>query len=340
VRLAALLILAAAGAFALETEPSDLKARAKLAVEEFVSYEVFVRRSEATSPQIELGRALFFDPRLSRDKTVSCATCHVPEKDWTDGLPRAVVGKRVLKRNTPSLLTAGYYRRMGWDGRTDSPAEASLFAVENPEEMNLKIPQLVARLRKVPGYAPLFEAAYGKAGISRETIGQALAAFSLAQQAAEDSPFDRYLKDGTGLSASAERGLVIYNSKGGCRNCHFSRTLTDNRFRRIGVRPADPRDIGRFQFDARKDNWEAFRTPTLRNAARTAPYMHDGSLKSLAEVVEFYDRGGDELSGIDSDMQGPLGLTDGEKKDLVAFLESMTSSSKAPEARPVLPPDR
>ena len=310
--------------------PGPSKESVEMALEEISSYRHFVRASTAGPPQVDLGRLLFFDPRLSKRGTMSCATCHKPELAWTDGLARAKSPERdALLRNTPSLLTAEYYQEMTWDGKAPGPEHAASAAIENPKEMNLELAAVAARLKKIPAYVKLFSAAFGAEGPAPRTIGQALGAFSSTLQASEDSSFDRFLKDRTGLSLAAQRGLVLYASKAGCRNCHSSLGFTDQRFRNIGVKRGPRADLGRYPVDPREENWEAFRTPTLRNVALTAPYMHDGSLRTLREVIDFYDRGGDDPTNTDRDLPKRLDLTSTEKDDLQEFLFALTSSTKA-----------
>lgn len=310
------------------------------AVQDILSYKPQVRISTAGVKEIELGRLLFFDPRLSRNDTVSCATCHQPALFWTDGLPRAKgIGGKEGRRNTPSLLTAGYYLRLGWDGKADSFERSALRAIEGSNEMDQTLERLSAKLMRVPAYAKAFAELYGSGSSELRNILKALAAFVSTLQAPENSPFDQFIKEGKGLSESAKRGLVVYAGKGGCRNCHSSLTFTDNRYRNLGVAPAAPPDPGRFAIDPKSENWGAFRTPTLRNAALTAPYMHDGSLATLKEVIEFYDRAGPKRDR-DADMRQALGLTAQEKGDLLEFLKSLTSSvpAGAASAPPALDP--
>jgi cytochrome c peroxidase len=298
------------------------------ALREITSYEHHVRRSTATAAQVELGKLLFFDPRLSRNGAVSCAACHLPDRAWSDGRALAK-GLAEGPRNTPSLLTVAYYKDLTWDGRARTAAEAALAAIRDPFEMGADVDDVVAVLKRVPGYVKRFSDAYGRRGLAEETLGDALGAFALAQQAPEDSAFDRFLKDRSAMTAAQQRGLVLYASKAGCRNCHSSLAFADQRFRSVGVKRRAPVDLGRYRFDPRMENWEAFRTPTLRDAALTAPYMHDGSLKTLREVVDFYDRGGDASPNKDADLPRGLDLSAREKDDLVAFLSALTSSTRA-----------
>lgn len=309
-----------------------------VAVDEIRSYAVHVRSSSSTAAEVELGRRLFFDPRLSRNGAMSCASCHQPSLYWTDGLVRARgLGQEQLPRNTPSLLTAGYYRRLDWDGNADDNAQAALIAVKNPKEMAEDPALLAVKLKGIAEYAAQFASVYGRPGVTAEDVGRALGAFVATLQAPEDSAFDRFVKDRSALNASERRGLLLYSGRAGCRNCHSSMTFTDNRFRRIGLK-GSAADVGRYALDPKPENWQAFRTPTLRNVALTGPYMHDGSLKTLRDVIDFYDRGGDAGARRDADMPSKLDLTPQEKDDLAAFLRALTSSVKPVEV-PFLPAD-
>lgn len=314
-----------AGAQDLESELRELR-----------DYTPYVRPASGTPAEIELGRRLFFDPRLSSAGTMSCAACHDPERAWADGRAVALgAGGKTLPRNTPSLSTARYYRRLFWDGRAETLEQAALAAIQNPREMDQDADQLSRKLAQIPAYAAEFAAVYGPAGLTPAHTAKAIAAFVSTLQSPEDSPFDRYLKNRTGLTPAAERGYRIFAGKGACKTCHNSRDFTSETFRVIGLKRADPADLGLYRVEPGPGKAGAFRTPSLRNASLTAPYMHDGSLATLADVVEFYDRGGDEPQGRDPAIR-PLKLTPEEKKDLLAFLNSLTGSVIRVE-RPELP---
>jgi cytochrome c peroxidase len=296
----------------------------------------FRREDRASPAQLELGRRLFFDPGLSINGAMSCATCHSPSHYFADGLPRAVgrEGKPVA-RHTPSLLKAYTYRDLFWDGRASTVDEAALIALENPEEMAASLPDLARRLAADPGYAADFAAAFPGASISTTTIGRALGAFVVSLAAPEDSPFDRFLKDRTGLSPAAKRGLILYSGKANCYECHASSHLNfAQRFRNIGLAPGAADDPGRYRVEPVPENWGAFRPPSLRDTALTPPYMHDGRFKTLEEVVDFYNDGGQHTRYQSSSVK-QLHLTPDEKDDLLAFLRALTSSVKPGEGSPV-----
>ena len=330
-------VLAVLAALLLTAPVRAAEPDAKAALERLDSgYLRLKRYPEPSAAEVALGRSLFFDPRLSRGRRMSCATCHDPAKAWTDGLTRARgAGGRELPRNTPTLLGARDNSHFFWDGRASSLEAQALFPIQSPDEMGMDLPALSARLEAIPGYARAFRAAYGAAP-SGPDVGRALAAF-VSTLASTDGPLARLRTDPAALSAEQKRGLVVFAGKGRCFLCHTGPLLMDDFFHNTGVAPrAGAPDEGRFPFDPQPGSRRAFKTPSLREAARTAPYMHDGSLGTLRDVVEFYDRGGDAAEGRDSLMR-PLGLTPAEKDDLTAFLGALAGPARA-EPAPELPP--
>jgi len=260
------------------------------------------------SQQVELGRRLFFDRRLSRTGEVSCSTCHQPERAFSDGLPVAKgIHGLAGRRNTLSLLNVrfNHYKNFRWDGSLHSVEAAALAAIENPSEM---------------GQDP--KTVFAVAGLTTEEGAQALAAYVLSIPYPADSDFDRFRRGEAALSREALKGFVVFAGKARCLRCHTFPNFTDNHFHRTGLKQS--KDPGRYAIDPRPNNRNAFRTPSLRNLALTAPYMHDGQLATLREVIDFYDRGGDEDA--DRDNIVPLGLTKDEKNALLSFLESLTAT--------------
>lgn len=286
-----------------------------------------------TLAKVELGRRLFFDPLLSRDHTLSCASCHRPELAFADTLPLSPgVLERQTARNAPTLLNRAYGRSFFWDGRTASLEEAVLMPIDNPDELGLGTPELVARLRRHRGYRAFFRKAFGDAPVSGVLVGRALASY-LRTLRSGDAPVDRYLAgDADALTETMCRGRALFLGKAGCADCHSGPNFTDERFHNTGVSwgPGDP---GRSAITGQEADRGRFKTPTLREIARTPPYMHDGSLSSLEEVIEFYDRGGGANPYLDSDIR-PLRLTPAEKKELIAFLRSLR---QGPDLRPAGP---
>jgi cytochrome c peroxidase len=276
-----------------------------------------------TQAKIELGRRLFFDPRLSGTNDMSCATCHQPEKAFTDGaaLAKGHEGK-TLPRNTPSLLNVAFLPNLTWDGRAQTLEEQSLQPIVAAVEMNQDLNELERELAADAGYVEQFQAAFGSRP-TRETVAKALAAFERTLNT-QPSPFDRYLNgDKTALSDAAKRGLELFVGDAGCIRCHNGPMLSDGKFYRLGISATDP---GREAVTGKKADRGKFRTPPLRNIAKTGPYMHDGSLKTLEDVVTFYYRGASTtpVDGLELDIQPLLGQSYSEIPDLVAFLESLT----------------
>jgi len=276
-----------------------------------------------TPDKVALGKQLFFDPRLSGDNTLSCATCHVPEQAFGDGRPRGRgTGGKELTRNTPTLLNVGLFNRFFWDGRAKSLEEQALGPIQSPDEMNQDLSELVEELNAIPGYVRQFQNIFGTQA-TRDGIAKSLAAFQRTL-VTNPSPFDRYLAgDQTALSMQAKQGLELFEGSAGCIRCHHGLLLSDNQFYRLGV---SSQDEGLAVVTGKKDDKGKFRTPSLRNIAQTGPYMHDGSKKTLTDVVEFYYRGvsSKTSNGLPLDVEPLLGQSYSEISDIVAFLESLT----------------
>jgi cytochrome c peroxidase len=289
--------------------------------------------------RIELGRALFFDPRLSGSNWISCATCHNPALGWSDGLATAIGhGFKTLRRKTPTVLNTAYNPLQMWDGRKPTLEDQALGPISSADEMNLPLEALVAKIKAIDGYAPLFAKAYPGEAISAETIAKAIASFERTVVSTE-SPFDRWRAgDEQAVSASVKRGFDVFQNKGRCTMCHQGFNFTDNGFHNIGIKSSGGEDdVGRFAHRKVKVNKGAFKTPTLRDVELTAPYMHNGIYKTLADVVDHYDRGGDIKDNLDPNMQ-PLSLSAQEKSDLVNFLKSLTGTRML-VSLPALPPN-
>ena len=295
-----------------------------------------------TPAKVALGAALFFDPRLSADGTVSCASCHDPARAFTDGRPVAVgIGGKAGTRNTPTILNralrAGRETPLFFDGRAATLEAQVLVPLAHPLEMASPPDRAAAAIAAVPGYAPLFAAAFGDPAVDAVRIARAIAAFERTLVSG-DSALDRFQIGGAwdALSPAALEGRALFLGKAGCVECHGGYNLTDERFHNLGVGMDAPSpDLGRFLVTGKEEDRGAFKTPTLRDVARTAPYMHDGSLPTLAEVVDFYDRGGTPNRWLDPDM-APLGLTVPERAALVAFLEALDGATPV-VVRPDLP---
>jgi cytochrome c peroxidase len=277
----------------------------------------------------ELGKMLFFDPILSSNRTISCATCHKPEFAFADftAVSKGVEGKRGT-RNTPSAMNLRLQRSFFWDGRAGSLQEQALAPIANPVEMNLPIDIAVWRLQKDPAYSSYFKKIFGTKPTAA-LLGEAIAAFEQTLETS-DSPFDnwRMLEDSNAVTDAVKRGFFLFNNKGKCVKCHFGADFTSNDFRNIGLfNGKNLNDSGRAAVTHNKEDIGKFKSAGLRNVALTAPYMHNGMFKTLKEVINFYNDPAKVVpNGInrDSVLAKPLGLTEKDKADLEAFLISLT----------------
>jgi cytochrome c peroxidase len=274
----------------------------------------------ASQATIDLGRTLFHDTRLSKNRNQSCATCHNPDLGFGDGLAKGfgTMGNQ-LERNTPHLYNLAWSTTMFWDGRMATLEEQALGPIQAAGEMGMDIPGLLARLQEVKAYQERFASAFGGPGITAERVGSAIAAYERTI-VSRNSAFDRYVAgDSTALGPEAKRGLDLFVGKANCIACHSGPNFTDGSFHNLGMRDADR---GRAAVVAGATMEKAFKTPGLRNTALTAPYMHDGSEPSLEAVVRFYNRGGDAPTS--NPLVRKLGLTEAEIADTVAFLGALT----------------
>jgi cytochrome c peroxidase len=291
-----------------------------------------------TAERVELGKKLFFDTRLSRDGNMACATCHNPMYGWSDGLPTAKgFQSQVLGRATPTVTNAAYNSIQMWDGRKASLEDQAMGPMQASVEMNTDIPRMFGFLRGSEEYSAMFAKAYPGEAIDEKTVSKAIASFERTV-VSNHSPFDRWLYgDKSAMSAQQVRGFAVFAGKGNCAACHSAPNFTDNGFHNLGLASygkADP-DMGRFAHKPLPSMKGAFKTPTLRDIEYTAPYFHDGSAKTLMEVVEFYDRGGDVKTNQSPNIKS-LHLSAEEKQDLVAFLRALSSPAQ-PVMLPALP---
>jgi cytochrome c peroxidase len=283
------------------------------------------RYSEAKA---KLGRVLFWDPILSGSKTLSCATCHNPGLSWGDGLPKAV-GEKTLALRAPTLLNVAWTPKLAWDGHFRNLEAVAFGPITTSGNMNLPENILIERLSAIPGYVDAFDAAYGEGDITKKKVELALATFERTIVSGE-APFDAWVKgDEKAVSDAAKRGFDLFVGKANCASCHSGWAFSDSSFHDIGT--ATGGDIGRGKlFPTSIKLQYAFKTPTLRDVARRAPYMHDGSEATLDAVIDLYDRGGIDRPSR-SELIHSLALSKQEKSDLIAFLKTLTA---APETVP------
>lgn len=288
-----------------------------------------------TQEREDLGRTLFFDPRLSNTGSMSCASCHNPGFSYGDGLPRAIgEGQKVLGRRTPTILNLAWAELLFWDGRAASLEEQALGPIAAAGEMNLSLDRMVKTVAGIPGYRPLFEKAYPGEPMNEKTVARAIATFERTVISGT-APFDRWIAgDESSISEAAKRGFDLFNTKAACAKCHTGWNFTDHGFHDIGV-PGDNRGRG-VHLPKLEAMQYAFKTPTLRNARERAPFLHDGSEATLNDVIDFYDKGGRVKRPSLSPDVAELRLTMQDKQDLMEFLRTLSSTDK-PMAVPVMP---
>ncbi|NOZ54801.1 MAG: tryptophan tryptophylquinone biosynthesis enzyme MauG [Gammaproteobacteria bacterium] len=282
--------------------------------------------NQLSQERIDLGKLLFFEPRLSGSNKISCASCHKPEKGWSDGLPTAVnESMTVLTRATPTLFNVAYQRHYMWDGQFRHLEQQALVPIASPLEMNQNLDKLVSELGEIPAYSRMFAIAYPNEGLTVATIAKALASFERTV-VVTDAPFDRWVNgDEQAISESAKRGFALFVGKANCAACHHGFNFTDDGFHNIGLTGGD--DLGRFMQVPISTLRGAFKTPTLRGITHTAPYMHNGIYNSLEAVIEHYDRGGDVKAWLDPSIR-PLFLTAKEKQELLELLGTFTGETE------------
>ena len=290
------------------------------------------KENAGTPARVELGMALFFDPRLSDDGAMSCASCHEPSLGWADGRKTSIVGSAVLGRASPTIVNLAYATQFTWDGRKKDLEDQATGPHRHLSKDGYEA--AAPRLAALPGYQAMFAKAYPGEPINVLTISKALAAFQRSV-ISNDAPFDRWLAGDTqALTPEQYRGFKVFTdpAKANCAACHTGPNFTDNGFHNVGIKTNDP---GRFAFRKVAAMKGAFKTPTLREIELTAPYVHNGAAGTLREVVEYYSRGGEDRSNVSPDVK-PLNLSGQEKDDLVAFLRALTGKQTA-VIRPVLP---
>ena len=294
----------------------------------------FPKDNPYTPEKLALGKQLYFDTRVSVSSAQSCASCHSPAFGWADGLPVGVgFSMAQLGRHSPTIVNAAWGAIFMWDGRLADLEEQALGPIQSPGEMNMPVDKLMERLGTIAEYKPLFAAAFPGEAMSPKTLAKAIATYERTV-VSQRAPFDDWV-DGNeqAISEEAKRGFTLFNTKAQCSSCHEGWNFTNDGFQDIGL-PSDDVGRGKFMPGVVKMQY-AFKTPGLREIGRRSPYMHDGSLATLEQVVEHYDKGGVERPSR-SDLIKPLGLAPQEKSDVVAFLKTLTSEL-SPTSVPVLP---
>jgi len=289
-----------------------------------------------TREKIELGRLLFFDKRLSRDGKISCATCHIPSLAFTDGQPvSAGIRHQQGGRSAPAAINRAFSKVQFWDGRAATLEDQSVGPFTNPVEHGfVDYSEMLAKMNKIEGYKSEFKKVFGTE-ITMEGVGKAIASFQRTIVSG-NSPFDRFEigKDEKAISEPAKRGLALFRGKARCAICHSGFNFSDESFHNLGVGwDGALVDVGRYEVTKNMKDIGAFKTPTLREIANTAPYMHDGRFATLEEVVEFYNKGGVKNPFLDPAI-APLNLTAQEEQELIAFLETLSGEGWQQIRRP------
>ncbi len=325
-----LLVVVAAGAEPREipkdTLPADLVGRKSPAGLKRPATELGV--DKLLADRVALGRRLFFDPVLSRDGSLACASCHLPSHGFADPRPLSIgINQARGLRNAPSLFNVAMGRSFFWDGRAGSLEEQVKFPIENPRELGSKLENVVSRLKSDAGYLREFGRVFPD-GVTAANLARSIADFERTLLLG-NSRVDRFRGgDSAALNDAQRQGLWLFESRGHCWRCHSGPNFTDERFHNTGVSARGPGgDVGRMSVTRRVGDRGRFKTPTLRGVSRTAPYMHDGSVKTLREVVEFYNRGGVKRAGVVVEgldpLMRPLGLDEAEVGFLVEFLKAL-----------------
>lgn len=281
-----------------------------------------------------LGKALFFDARLSGAENMNCASCHNPSFGWEVPNKTAVGGQGVrLGRQAPTVLDAAFREHFFWDGRAATAEEQAKGPIQNPMEMNLPLDEAIGRLTKIPGYKNWFDDVFPGKGITEDTIAEAIATFERTVVATY-SPFDAWVDgDESAMSEEAKRGFKLFTGTAKCSGCHSGWEFTDNKFHDIGTTNSD---IGRGKLEPENVKAQyAFKTPTLRDIAQRAPYMHNGEFPDLRSVLQHYVSGFDDRPSL-SPLLAPVNLDDQEIDDIIAFLNALTGNTKI-VTLPILP---
>jgi cytochrome c peroxidase len=296
--------------------------------------------NKPSAERVSLGKMLFFDPRLSRDSTLSCASCHSPMFGWSDGVGVSLgFHGKPMERASPPITNTGYSTSQMWDGRKKELEDQVMGPMLSGGIMNTDVENFFKWLNTSDEYKTAFNKAYPGEPINAATLSKAIASFERTI-ISRDSAFDRWVAgDQRALTPQQLRGMSVFMNKGNCASCHSAPNFSDNGFHNIGLASfgKEKPDMGRYAQRPVALMKGAFKTPSLRDVEYSAPYFHDGSAKTLTEVVEHYDKGGEVRTNLSPGMK-TLNLSAAEKEDLVAFLKAL-SSPRAKVEFPVLPPN-
>lgn len=283
-----------------------------------------------TAKKAELGRLLYFDKRLSSDNSVACATCHSIPKAFSDrnSVSTGILGRKGT-RHSPTVINTAYLKYLFWDGRASSLEEQSKGPIANPKEMTVVDDmheahrQCHEKIKSIPGYRKLFKEVFGTDECSIDDVAKAIATFERTVLSG-NSPFDKYMAgDTTALTEEQVHGYKLFH-KVGCQNCHFGPNFTDSRFFNIGIgMEKDNPDLGRYDVTKNAMDWGSFKTPTIREAEHSYPYMHDGRFNTLEEVMDYYNKGGYPNKNL-SQLMRPLNLSEEDKKAIISFMKSLS----------------
>jgi cytochrome c peroxidase len=320
--------LAAAGAGAADG-PATTKAAFKRPTE-----IPFPQGNPYTPEKAALGKALYFEPRLSGAQNMTCATCHNPSFGWEVPVKTAIGAQNApLERQAPTVLNVAWVHPFFWDGRAATAEEQAAGPIQSEKEMNLPLPEAVKRLKAIPDYDAWFKKVFPDRGVTAETLAQAIATYERTVVASY-APFDAWVDgDEAAISESAKRGFALFTGKAQCERCHTGWNFTDNKFHDIGTTATDK---GRGKFEPNNPLAQyAFKTPTLRDTAQRAPYMHDGEFPTLEAVMAHYIVGGIERPSR-SPLMRPVEIDEREVADIIEFLKALTGSKQV-VSLPVLP---
>jgi cytochrome c peroxidase len=296
-------------------------------------------RLDSLKDMIELGKKLFFDPRLSGSNQISCASCHVPDLSWTDGREKSVGhDQQTNKRNSPTLLNVWFYKKLFWDGRSNSLEDQAFSPINSESEMHSNMGEMIGKLEDIKGYEPLFAAAFGNSSITPEKITTALAYFQRTIVSRKSDFDDFVLGKKEALTDAALRGLHLFRTKARCMNCHNGPLLSDNAFHNVGLTyyGREYEDLGLYKVTRRAADVGKFKTPSLRDVIRTRPWMHNGLFDNIEGVMNMYNAGmpqlkpkpeqiKDTLFPITDPLLKKLNLTKEERLDVIAFLNAITT---------------